>query len=119
MTERPLTLDSNLTVDDFARQVALTHRFSTYPLVDSSGRLTGLVTLNRVRAVSPAERVTTRLWQIACAPNEVPTAHPNESLVELLRRMHGWPTGAPLFSTMLAGWSGGVLDRRCPRTRGG
>ena len=93
MTERPLTLDGNLTVDDFVRQVALTHRFSTYPLVDSLGRLTGLVTLNRVRAVPPAERATTRLGQIACAPNEVPTARPNEPLLELLRRMHGCADG--------------------------
>ena len=50
MTPQPLALDGNLTVDEFVHQVALTHRFSTYPLVDPLGRLVGLVTLNRVRA---------------------------------------------------------------------
>jgi Zn-dependent protease len=93
MTAQPLTLDSNLSAEDFVGQVALTHRFSTYPLVDPSGRLTGLVTLNRVRAVPPAERSTTRLWQIACAPDQVPLARPGDPLVELLQRMHGCADG--------------------------
>ena len=93
MTAQPVILDGNLTVDDFVRQVALTHRFSTYPLVDPAGRLTGLVTLNRVRSVPPAERATTRLWEIACAPADVPVAHLEDSVVELLVRMHGCADG--------------------------
>jgi CBS-domain-containing membrane protein len=93
MTARPLILDGNLTVDDFVGQVALTHRFSTYPLVDPQGRLTGLVTLNRVRAVPPGERATTRLWQIACSPAEVPIARPGDPVIELLQRMHGCADG--------------------------
>ena len=93
MTANPLTLDPNLTVDDFVGQVALTHRFSTYPLVDPHGRLTGLVTLNRVRAVPLGARATTHLWEIACAPAEVPTARPDEPVIELLQRMHGCADG--------------------------
>jgi Zn-dependent protease/CBS domain-containing protein len=93
MTARPLILDGNMTVHDFVNTVALTHRFSTYPLVDPAGRLTGLVTLNRVRAVPPQERVTTRLWQIACPPADVPVARPEDSVVELLQRMHGCADG--------------------------
>ena len=93
MTGRPLILDGNLTVDDFVNQVALSHRFSTYPLVDPAGRLTGLVTLNRVRSVPPTERGTTRLWQIACAPADVPVARPEDFVVELLQRMHGCADG--------------------------
>jgi Zn-dependent protease/CBS domain-containing protein len=93
MTAQPLTLDASLTVDAFVGQVALTHRFSTYPLVDHLGRLTGLVTLNRVRAVPLEERATTRLLEIACAPAEVPVARPDDSLVELLERMHGCADG--------------------------
>ena len=93
MTAGPTILDSNLTVNDFVAQVALTQRFSTYPLVDHLGRLTGLVTLNRVRDVPPGLRATTRLREIACAPSEVPTARPEEPLVELLERMHGCSDG--------------------------
>ena len=93
MTAQPLVLDGNLTVDDFISQVAMTHRLSTYPLVDPYRRLTGLVTLNRVRTVPPGIRASTRLREIACAPNEVPTAHPDEPLVDLLERMHGCTDG--------------------------
>ena len=93
MTAGPTILDSNLTVNDFVAQVALTQRFSTYPLVDHLGRLTGLVTLNRVRDVPPGLRATTHLREIACAPSEVPTARPEEPLVELLERMHGCSDG--------------------------
>ena len=93
MAVRPTVLDGNLTVADFIAQVALTHQYSTYPLVDPYGRLTGLVTLNRVRAVPPELRATTRLQEIACPPSEVPTARPEESLVELLERMNGCADG--------------------------
>jgi Zn-dependent protease/predicted transcriptional regulator len=93
MAVRPTVLDGNLTVADFIAQVALTHQYSTYPLVDQYGQLTGLVTLNRVRAVAPELRATTRLQEIACPPSEVPTARPEESLVELLERMNGCADG--------------------------
>ena len=93
MAAQPTVLDGNLTVADFIAQVALTHQYSTYPLVDAYRRLTGLVTLNRVRAVPPELRATTRLHEIACTPSEVPTARPEEPLVELLERMHGCADG--------------------------
>ena len=93
MSAQPTVLDGNLTVDDFVAQVALTHRFSTYPLVDAAGRLTGLVTLNRVRDVPLGLRATTRLRDIACPPNEVPIARPEEPLTDLLERMQGCADG--------------------------
>jgi len=93
MTPQPLALDGNLTVDQFVHQVALTHRFSTYPLVDPVGRLVGLVTLNRVRDVPPEQRATTRLRDIACPPTEVPTGRPDEPIRDLLERMHGCADG--------------------------
>jgi CBS domain-containing protein len=93
MTASPIVVDGNLTVDDFIARVAMTQRFSTYPLVDPQGRLTGLVTLNRVRAVPPELRTTTRLRDIACAPAEVPVARPEEPIVELMERMQGCSDG--------------------------
>ena len=72
MAARPTVLDGNLTVADFIAQVALARRYSTYPLIDANGQLARLVTLNRVRAVPPEQRATTRLQEIACPPSEVP-----------------------------------------------
>jgi Zn-dependent protease/CBS domain-containing protein len=93
MTAGPTVLDGNLTVGDFVAQLALTHPFSTYPIVEPQGRLTGLVTLNRVRAVPAELRATTRLREIACPPTEVPIARPEDPLGELLERMQGCADG--------------------------
>jgi hypothetical protein len=63
-----------LLVAAFIDEVVLHQPYSTYPLVDADGRLSGLVTLNRIRRVPQPQRATTRLSDIACPPPEVPTA---------------------------------------------
>jgi CBS domain-containing protein len=93
MTAHPVIADPEQTVEQFIQHIAFTHRFSAYPLTDPAGRLTGLVTLNRVRAVPPARRAVTRLREIACQADQVPTGHPGEPLVDLLPRMAGCADG--------------------------
>jgi Zn-dependent protease len=93
MTRNPVVADGAMTLAEFVDRLALSHRFSSYPLVDQGGRLTGLVTLNRVRAVPADRRTGTHLREIACPPEEVPTARPDEPLVTLLPRMHGCSDG--------------------------
>jgi CBS domain-containing protein len=93
MTPRPVIADGNLTVDEFVRELAWTHPFSSYPLVDAAGRLAGLVTLNRIRAVPRERWASTRLADIACRPDDVPVARPEEPLTDLLPRMSGCADG--------------------------
>jgi CBS-domain-containing membrane protein len=93
MKSRPVVADATMTLADFVDRLALAHQFSGYPLVDQDGRLTGLVTLNRVRAVPPNQRAGTRLRDIACPPEGVPTTRPDEPLVTLLPRMRGCSDG--------------------------
>jgi len=93
MTARPVVADPDLPVAGFIDRVALADPYSTYPLVDRHGRLTGLVTLNRIRAVPPQQRATRRLADIACPPDQVPVARPEEPLVDLLPRLHGCVDG--------------------------
>jgi CBS domain-containing protein len=93
MTSHPVVADATMTLADFVDRLALTHQFSGYPLVDPDGRLTGLVTLNRVRAVPPNQRAGTRLRDIACPPEAVPTTRPDEPLISLLPRMQGCSDG--------------------------
>jgi Zn-dependent protease len=93
MSGPPVVADGSLPLDEFIDRLAMTHRFSSYPLVDRGGRLTGLVTLNRVRAVPPGRRTGTLLRDIACPPEEVPTARPDEALLTLLPRMRGCSDG--------------------------
>jgi Zn-dependent protease/predicted transcriptional regulator len=93
MTSNPVVADGAMTLAEFVDRLAMSHQFSCYPLVDPSGRLTGLVTLNRVRAVPPSRRSDTRLRDIACPPDDVPTAGPDEPLLTLLPRMRGCTDG--------------------------
>ncbi len=93
MSERPVTADPGETVSDLVERVVMRHRLSTYPLVDERGGFLGLVTLNRIRAVPPQARDTTRLRDIACSPGDVPRARADEALTDLLPRMGGCADG--------------------------
>jgi Zn-dependent protease len=93
MTRDPVVADGTMTLADFVDRLAMSHQFSSYPLVDRGGRLTGLVTLNRVRAVPYGRRPGSRLRDIACPSEDVPTARPDEPLTALLPRMHGCADG--------------------------
>jgi Zn-dependent protease/predicted transcriptional regulator len=93
MSAQPVTADPDTPVARFIDEVAFRHRYSTYPLVDAQGRLTGLVTLNRIRAVPAELRAVRRLADIACPPDEVPVARPDEPVTDLLPRMAGCADG--------------------------
>ena len=93
MSPDPMSAHPSENVADFVHRVVLTHRFSTYPLLDGLGRLTGLVTLNRIRAVPPAQRLASTLGEIACGPDEIPRAHPDQPLTELMPRLAGCADG--------------------------
>jgi Zn-dependent protease/predicted transcriptional regulator len=92
MTPDPIVAGAAQSVQNLIDEAVLTHRFSTYPLVED-GRLAGLVTLNRIRATQPDQRRTLRLADVACPPDEVPTAHPDDPLTDLLPRMAGCTDG--------------------------
>ena len=93
MSGSAVTAFGSTTVAQFIEDVVLQQRFSTYPLVDDEGRLTGLTTLNRIRQVPADQRSTTRLADIACPPQEVPTTRPDELLTDLLPRLAGCSDG--------------------------
>lgn len=93
MSPDPVSAPPDATVASFIDDVVLHQRHSTYPLVDADGRLTGLVTLNRIRQVPPERRGTATLREIACPPEEVPTARADEPLADLLPRLAGCTDG--------------------------
>lgn len=96
MTADPETIGGDVTVADFIQHTALGRRHSSFPVLDHAGRLAGLVTFNRIRAVAPDQRGTTLLREVACPPAEVPTAHPDEALTALLPRLSGCTDGRAL-----------------------
>jgi CBS domain-containing protein len=111
MSPPPVSASPAALVAAFIDEVVLHQPYSTYPLEDADGRLSGLVTLNRIRRVPQPQRATTRLSDIACPPSEVPTAGPDEPLVDLLPRLAGCVDGR----AVVTGDDGRVLAVVSPR----
>jgi Zn-dependent protease/CBS domain-containing protein len=103
MSQNPTVAPAELTVNLFIDNYLMSQPFSAFPLIDDAGRPGGLVTANRVKSVPPEERADTRLADIACPPEEVPTADPEAPLSALLPRMDGCADGRALV------WHGGYL----------
>jgi Mg/Co/Ni transporter MgtE len=87
MTSPVVTLPDWVTVEQFLESVAPNHPFTTYPVHDQSGKLTGVVRLSDLVRVGRNERDTTRLVQAARAIAEVPTTNPREDLAALIQRV--------------------------------
>lgn len=96
MTPDPETVSGDRTVADFLRDVVLLRRHSAFPLVDGFGRVEGLITFNRLRAVPILEHETVRLRDVACPPQDIPSATPDEPLTDLLPRLSGCADGRAL-----------------------
>lgn len=96
MTADPDVVLGDRTVADFLNDVALSRQHSAFPLVDDWGRVQGLVTLNRLRAVPPDRRSTTSLREVACKPADIPLAEPDELMPALLSRLDGCADGRAL-----------------------
>jgi CBS domain-containing protein len=94
---------AELSVDLFIDNYLMGHPYSAFPLIDAQGHPGGLVTANRVKSVPPEERASTRLADIACPPEEVPSVAPEVPLSALLGRMDGCADGRALV------WHGGYL----------
>ncbi|WP_100444739.1 site-2 protease family protein [Glycomyces xiaoerkulensis] len=96
MTQDPDTAPGETNVEQFLQQTALLHRHSAFPLLDESGRLEGLITLNRMKGVDADHRADTRLRDVACPPDEVPRTEPDEPLADLMPRLGGCTDGRAL-----------------------
>ncbi|WP_447002525.1 site-2 protease family protein [Saccharothrix isguenensis] len=96
MTADPDTADGGDSVSTFLRDTALVRRHSAFPLVDELGGLQGLITLNRLKAVPPAERDRTALRDAAWPPPEVPKVEPDDPLPDLLSVMGDQADGRAL-----------------------
>lgn len=91
MSDHPVTVPPHLTIDELIEGWVLAGRHSAYPLVDSHGRPTGLVSLQRIRTVRPSQRATTTVADVARPVGEIPLAHPEEPAEVLPRRVADAP----------------------------
>lgn len=96
MTSNPVEAPDYVSVQELLDRYVFANRFATFPVHNLEGRLTGLATMTRLKSVPPAARSTTRVRDVACPLSEVPTAHPDDTLVDLLPRMSGCSEGRAL-----------------------
>ncbi len=87
MSSPVVTVPDWLTVDQFLESIAPQHAFTTYPIHDPSGKLTGIVRLGDLVRMPAAARAQERLRDRARPIAEVPTTQPDEDLAALIQRV--------------------------------
>jgi CBS domain-containing protein len=89
MTSPVVTVPDWLTVEQFLESVAPQHRFTTYPVHDPTGKLTGVVRLSDLVRVASPDRGQKRLSDCGRPISQVPTTRPSEELAALMERLGG------------------------------
>ena len=89
MTSPVVILPDWVTVEQFLQSIAPTHPFTTYPIHDAAGNLTGVVRLGDLVRIPYAQRGDTHLVQVARPISEIPATTPREDLAALLQRIGG------------------------------
>jgi len=87
MTSPVITLPDWVTVDQFLGSIAPDHSFTTYPVHDPSGKLTGVVRLSDLVRVPSADRSNKHLIDCARLISDVPVSNPREDLAALIQRI--------------------------------
>ena len=104
MTSPVVIVPDWLTVEQFLESIAPQHRFTTYPVHDPSGKLTGIVRLGDLATMPQQARAEERLKDRARPISEVATSRPDEDLAALIQRV-----GAALEQRVLVFDSSGRL----------
>ena len=89
MTAPVVTLPDWVTVETFLDSVAPNHSFTTYPIHDAAGSLTGVVRLSDLVRMPASERGNRHLRDVARPIAEVPVSNPREDLSALIQRIGG------------------------------
>src|SRR5437870_8767170 len=87
MTSPVVTLPDWVTVEQFLETVAPNHSFTTYPVHEPSGKLTGVVRLSDLVRIPAGERSQKHLIDLARPSAEVPVTNPREDLSALIQRI--------------------------------
>lgn len=87
MTSPVVTIPDWLTVEQFLESIAPEHSFTTYPVHDLAGKLTGVVRLSDLVRIPGQERAGKRLVDCARPISAVPVTRPDEDLVALIERI--------------------------------
>jgi Zn-dependent protease/CBS domain-containing protein len=87
MSPHPVTAPADLDLERFIDEYVMRNRYSAFPVVDHAGRVQGLLTLRRAKHVPRAHWRSTLVADVACPMDKVPTASPEEPVLDAMRRM--------------------------------
>ena len=87
MTSPVVTLPDWVTVEQFLESVAPNHSFTTYPVHEPSGKLTGVVRLSDLVRLPASDRASKHFIEVARPIADVPTTNPREDLSALIQRV--------------------------------
>ena len=96
MTSEPVAFDPSTTVSELVELALERYHFTSFPVAGPDRRPTGLATLARIRRVPPLIRQETTLGEVATPVAQVPLAHAEDPLPEMLERMQASPDGRAL-----------------------
>lgn len=89
MSSPVVTVPDWITVEQFITGVAPNHPFTTYPVHDPAGKLTGVVRLPDLVRVPRDDQATARLIEFANPIGSVPVTWPEEELATMIQRLGG------------------------------
>jgi CBS domain-containing protein len=87
MTPPPVVAYAGMPVERFVADVVPRNQELAYPVVDLDGHPTGTITLRRLVRVPSGRRASTRLADVQRPLRNVPVAHPDDLLADLISRM--------------------------------
>jgi Zn-dependent protease/CBS domain-containing protein len=91
MVRNPVVVDPDITVGRFMDEVASSRRFTTYPVVEPSGRPIGLLAFSSVAAVPRSDWDTRRVRETMIPLDEVPLLTESTSAVDALADLSSRP----------------------------
>jgi CBS domain-containing protein len=91
MVRDPVTVDPDLTVGRFMDEIAWSRRFTTYPVVDRSGRPIGLLAFSSVAAVPRSEWDARRVRESMIPLDQVPLLAEGTRAVDALADLSSRP----------------------------
>ncbi len=91
MARSPVTVDPDITVGRFFDEIAHSRRFTTYPVVDRSGRPTGLLAFSSVAVVPRSDWDTRRVGQSMIPLDDVPLLTASTPAVDALAELSSRP----------------------------
>ncbi|GAA0664716.1 site-2 protease family protein [Streptomyces thermocarboxydovorans] len=91
MTPDPETVPAATTVQQFLSDPAWVYRHSAFPVTDAAGQPLGLISVHRAGKVPVDERHRTSVADVLVPLDDLPTARPEDRLVDLLPAVEASP----------------------------